>query len=365
MGQVGGDFSNYRDWFRLDDEDIHFRMVQDRPIRRVAGLARKALEKSCRRWQPLPLRRRLFLASRFLPVSHEDLRGADLVFSHVLFPSGVPAGVPVVWNSQGISPDAYYERTNGGRWDVREVANLYGILGRRAAALVVSSHVCARNVERWRPELSGKIHVVPAAVFAEKAAPEKPSVKDGQVRFLFVGVDALRKGLPETVEAFARLRQIATNVRLDVVSRPPEDLAERIRRQECVRLWPPLSRERTASLMEEADVYVIPSRADTYALAAVEAMARGCAIVTSDIDPLPEVAPDGVVGFSVPVGDALALKEKLHLLVTRKDLLREFQRNALRQYDANHRPEYVKQKLMAVFEDVIRRQLGPKEAANV
>ena len=153
---------------------------------------------------------------------------------------------------------------------------------------------------RWCPALTHKIRVVPPPVFAEEEVPEKPSVRDGAVRFLFVGVDAYRKGLPDTVEAFSRLRRSEANVRLDVVSRPPAKLAGRIRCQAGARLWPPLARERTASLMADADVYVIPSRADTYGLAAVEAMARGCAVVTSDLAPHPRLPPTASSVFRSP-----------------------------------------------------------------
>ncbi len=283
----------------------------------------------------------------------------DLVFSHLLFPWTSDSKVPVVWSSQGISPAAYYERYNQDQWTVEDVGFIYRELGKRAQALVIATHLCARNVLEWCPDLAPKIHVVPAPVFGPfRELPEKPSRNDGLVRLLFVGVDAERKGLPEVVEAFRYLRSKYANVLLDIVSRPPAELRGKIAALDGARLHVSSPTVDVRSLMTEADVFVLPTHADTYALAAVEAMAHGCAVVLSDLEPLPEVAPDNEVGLIVPVGNPEALAEKLEMLLVSEERLRRFQAGAWQRYLRYHAPAVVAMRLKEVFDSVVASGKG-------
>ncbi len=360
LDRLGGDFTLYRDYRRLAGEGVAYELVRPNRARQSNAFLRKAFEKLCRTWQPTIVRRRLFLASRFLFVPHKSTEGIDLIFSHLLFPAAVDSKIPIIWSSQGISPAAYYQRYNLGQWTVEDVAWMYRELGRKADALVISTQSCARNVVSWCPELEDKVHFVPGPVFADiKDAPVKPSHVDGVLRLLFVGIDAERKGLPEVLEAYQALRERFDSIRLDVVSRPSPPLQEKIAELKDAQLHFSSPSVDVKALMKQADVFVLPTRADTYALAAVEAMAHGCATIISDLEPLPEVAPDGETGFVVPVGDARALAKSLEQIVSNRELLRMFQENARRRFNRLHAPGVVAARLNQVYAEVLRRRISP------
>jgi len=364
--RLGGDFTLYQDWLRLNGEGLVFQLVPPHPIRRWHVPVRKGIEKLCRAWQPAHLRHRLFLASRFLYVPRKAVGGVDLLFSHIAFPwPPSDVEVPVVWSSQGISPSIYYERYNRGQWNVEDVAFVYRILGPRGDALVISTEACARNVVEWCPELVGKVYVVHAPVFVDTDAQlTKPSMRDGMIRLLFLGVDAVRKGLPEVVEAFRILQGKYHHLHLDIVSRPSAKLREKIEVLSGVSLHLSSPKVDVKALMDRADIFVLPTYADTYALAAVEAMAHKCAIVISDLEPLPEVAPDGEVGFNVPAGDVGALVEKIEALIKNDTLLRQMQENAYHLYLQRHHPDVVASKLRWVFEQAIQRRAEGRAATE-
>ncbi len=356
LDRMGGDFTHYRDWLRLRRDAMFFELVPPSRLRQFQGFLRKVLEKAAHTWQPAWLRRSLFLLSRYLYVP-AAAGSTDLVFSHLLFPAWLPRGVPTVWNSQGISPREYYESYNRGQWTVEDVGYIYRRLGHKADALVIFTEACARNVLHWCPELAGKVHVIPAPVFLdENEVRAKPSLQDGVLRLLFVGIDAVRKGLPEVVEAHRRLREKHHHVRLDIVSRPSDALRAQINALEDAELHLSSPKTDVKSLMACADIFLLPTRADTYALAAVEAMARGCAVIISDLEPLPEVIPDGQVGFSVPAGNSDALFEKLERLISDPSLLRKFQQNARERYLRYHAPEVVAGRLQELFTQLTRRR---------
>ncbi len=67
--------------------------------------------------------------------------------------------------------------------------------------------------------------------------------------------------------------------------------------------------------MQEADVLIMPSRWEGFAMVPLEAMANGCAVIASDVCSLPEVVEDGITGYLIPPDNANALA---HLLMTTK-----------------------------------------------
>src|SRR5204862_3217298 len=85
-----------------------------------------------------------------------------------------------------------------------------------------------------------------------------------------------------------------------------------------------------ASVLSASDVFVIPSGNESFGLAALEAMACGVPVVSSDIGGLPELNIDGETGYVVPVGDVDKLAERTMRLLTDTKLQRELGQNALR-----------------------------------
>ncbi len=61
------------------------------------------------------------------------------------------------------------------------------------------------------------------------------------------------------------------------------------------------------ALMAAADLYVQPSRAEAFGMAAAEAMAAGLPVIASRTGGLPEVVDDGATGLLVPPDDPAAL----------------------------------------------------------
>jgi len=365
VDQLGGDFTHYRDWLRLRTEILDFYLVPSGKVRRGSGLSRTVLEKLCRTWQPAFFRRRLLLCSRFIWVPSKVTRLTDLIFSHLLFPWVRQNHVPVVWNSQGISPEQYYDTYNRGRWTVEDVAYVYRELGRQVDALVIFTNSCARNVVTWCPELEEKVYVVPAPVFVDATdVSAKPSLRDGVIRALFTGIDAERKGLPEVLRAYSSIRERFDNVRLDIVSRPSPKLQNEIATLKDVQLHISSPRVDVKALMQQSDVFLLPTHADTYALAAVEAMAHGCAVIVSDLEPLPEIIPEGEVGFNVPIGDTDALEQRLTRLLEDRDLLRTLQGNAVRRFRRLHAPEVIVARLEEIFSQVLDRRARQPSVAS-
>jgi glycosyltransferase involved in cell wall biosynthesis len=172
-----------------------------------------------------------------------------------------------------------------------------------------------------------------------------------------VGKEPIRKGLAETVEAFLHVARVKRDVELIVVSRDvPSYLVEVMSKCSHIRLYNRfVPQEEFNRLMVESDVIVLPTHAETLGAVLIEGMARGCATLTCDYEPLNEVAPDGIVGFTVPRGDVQALAEKMLILSTERDLLAQMQKNAWRHYLEIYSRESVVPKLILAYQEAIQR----------
>ncbi|MAS53169.1 MAG: hypothetical protein CMJ44_00830 [Pimelobacter sp.] len=73
-------------------------------------------------------------------------------------------------------------------------------------------------------------------------------------------------------------------------------------------------------ILSIADLFLMPSESETFGLAALEAMACGVPVVSSDVGGIPELNLDGETGFVRPVGDIAGMTEGARTILTRPDL---------------------------------------------
>jgi L-malate glycosyltransferase len=140
------------------------------------------------------------------------------------------------------------------------------------------------------------------------------------------------KGLLTLVEAFARVRNVAPELRLAVVGSGPvlPELQRRAGqlgvRDACV--FEP-STDRVPDWLRNIDIFVLPSLSEGFSNALMEALACGCCAIASRVGGNPELIEDGVTGLLFEPGDVEGLARAL-----RETILNvEFRR---RMADAGH-----------------------------
>ena len=126
--------------------------------------------------------------------------------------------------------------------------------------------------------------------------------------------DAPLKGLPVLLHAFKRLVDADPSSELVLIARPKpggetEALIERLGLRDRIRFVADASHEQINQLYAESAVAVVPSLYEGFGLPAVEAMAAGVPLVSTDGGALAEVVGDG--GLQVPAGDSPALADAI------------------------------------------------------
>jgi D-inositol-3-phosphate glycosyltransferase len=164
---------------------------------------------------------------------------------------------------------------------------------------------------------------------------------------LYVGRIAPIKGLETLLDATAQLRAHGSPVRLLIVGGEADEpvngheaeirqRVEALGLREVVRFVGAQPQEALRDYYGAADVTVLPSYYESFGMVALEAMACGSPVIGSRVGGLATTVRDGVTGFLVPDGDALALAERLEAVLADEDLRFRLGREGV-QWAARHR----------------------------
>jgi glycosyltransferase involved in cell wall biosynthesis len=188
---------------------------------------------------------------------------------------------------------------------------LHGVFLRRCSAVTAWTQWAARSMrDDYRVDPS-RLHVIPPGVDNSVWASSRPR-RAGQrpVRILFVGGDFHRKGGDLLAEVYRqRLRHVAE---IDFVTR-----SAALEPEPGLRVHSGLGPhdERLIKLYHDADIFVLPTRADCFSMAGLEAMSAGLPVVTCPVGGVGELFTHGVHGIFVPPNRGLALGEAVSALV--------------------------------------------------
>ncbi len=81
--------------------------------------------------------------------------------------------------------------------------------------------------------------------------------------------------------------------------------------------------------LQSADLFVLPSRRESFGLAIIEARAAGCPVIGTDVDGIPEILDNGRSGVLVPPNDPAALATAMEQLLTNPARLAELRTRSL------------------------------------
>ena len=148
--------------------------------------------------------------------------------------------------------------------------------------------------------------------------PRPLRTRDSGLEFVFVGQVTELKGVDVLLAAVDQLAPIA-EFRLTVVGRGR--LTRRVAAHPRCRCLGWVPQRQLAEVFSAADVLVLPSRFDSFAMVVPEAMACGLPAIVSDRVGAREMITPGQNGLIVPAADANALAQAMNELIGRQSEL--------------------------------------------
>lgn len=173
----------------------------------------------------------------------------------------------------------------------------------RVRGVFTVSRTMADELARHFPATAGRIHVVPPAVALESEPGPAPT---GPPLFLFLGPGDPRKEVGIFQRAFALCRERRPEAQAVIVGDAGRVFARQDLRPGPGETWTGrVDDDALFALMRRATALVMPSRYEGFGLPILEAMARGCPVIASDLPVFREAFGDAAL--RVPVGDATTL----------------------------------------------------------
>jgi glycosyltransferase involved in cell wall biosynthesis len=183
-------------------------------------------------------------------------------------------------------------------------------------------------------------------------------------RFLFLGRPEERKGIAVLLEAFARMQTTADLMLVggdwDSPGLPQQLRARAGQLGVKDRVFFENHRPDVGALLDDCDVFVLPSLCDTRPRAIIEAMHKQRPVISTRVCGIPTLVEDGVSGILVPPSDVPALTAALDRLA-RSETLRNRLGRAARE---RARRELSLEQTIKNYLSVYNSLVSPKSAAH-
>lgn len=188
-----------------------------------------------------------------------------------------------------------------------------------------------------------------------------------KIKFIATGSLIHRKGYDLLIDAFAKLQLPASKWELNIIGTGIEhdNLAKRIsdaNLTENIHLLGSRTANEIATILNQADVFVLPSRMETFGVVYIEALACGLPVIATPCGG-PEEFITKQNGLLVPTEDVEALSEAIKQMFYHHQ---EYNRKAIaNDCKARFSSEVIAKQLTDIFEDVIRKKINRKELKTV
>jgi len=157
------------------------------------------------------------------------------------------------------------------------------------------------------------------------------------------------KRMTDVIEVFYRVRQQIPAKLLLVGDGPERSNVEALCRKYCicddVEIMGKLKNPTEALYL--SDLFLLTSETESFGLAALEAMAAGVPVISSNTGGIPEVNIHGVSGFLSNVGDVDDMAANALLLLKNEELLRQFKQQA-----TERSTEFELDKILPLYENL-------------
>ena len=222
---------------------------------------------------------------------------------------------------------------------------------------IISQYLSSKDAQ----EVLSKSYVIPNGIddfWFENKYRERTNynvekqIKERVIKIICVAQIIKRKNIPMLQEAILLLKNQGWDVSLKVIGKPVNQKEyKKIIADPNTEFIRPVPKEKLIDYYRQADIFVLPSKRETFGLVYAEAMSQGLPVVYSRGEGFDEQFEEGEVGFSVSNTNKKELAEKIILCVTNYRKLSEKAVEYVDKFNWNS----ICEKYRDIYDDIIRR----------
>ncbi|EZH65910.1 hypothetical protein DH09_13855 [Bacillaceae bacterium JMAK1] len=259
-----------------------------------------------------------------LLVKSFNIKEYDIMHAHSTFSNGYLAlknfkkyGVPYIVAVRDTDMNIFFKRM----LHLRNLGN--EILFNAEAVIFISQSYKEKTISEYiqldkRLKIEGNSHVIPNGInnywFQNKNNAKK--IGEGTIKLLYVGRISKRKNLLVTVKACEILLEQGYNVSFTIIgSVDDEKVFSKILCKEYVQYFASMPKEDLIYHYRNNDIFVMPSKTETFGLVYAEAMSQGMPIIYTKNQGFDKQFAEGKVGFSVQSNAEEEIVEKIKMIL--------------------------------------------------
>lgn len=210
--------------------------------------------------------------------------------------------------------------------------------------------------------IKNEIQVIPNFIELDKIkkedkSPCQRSVMANDVERIITHISNFRKvkRIPDIIAIFNKIQKEIPAKLMMVGEGPEKEKAEQLCRELGIQdkvIFFGNSNE-IDTILCQTDLFLLPSKTESFGLVALEAMACGVPVISSNAGGLPEVNKDGFSGYLSEVGDVNGMANNALKILKDQTDLDQFKKNALitaQQFDIK--------KILPLYEDLYQRAIA-------
>jgi N-acetyl-alpha-D-glucosaminyl L-malate synthase BshA len=165
------------------------------------------------------------------------------------------------------------------------------------------------------------------------------------------------KRVQDVVQIFSEVHKKVPSKLLFVGDGPDRPMAEELARELgiCDDIRFVGRQEQMEDILAIADLFLLTSEYESFGLAALEAMASGVPVISTNAGGLPEINVDGVTGYLASVGDVKLMSSKAIEILSNDETLEQFKANA-----RAHAEKFDQHNIVPIYEELYESCLKEK-----
>jgi len=155
------------------------------------------------------------------------------------------------------------------------------------------------------------------------------------------------KRVDDVIKIFDKVRKVVPSKLLMIGDGPERQTAEELSRNLCIyndiRFLG--KQDEIDELLSITDLFLLPSETESFGLSALEAMACGVPVISTNSGGLPEINVSGETGYTANIGDVDTMSDQAIHILSNDETLQQFKKAAIQ-----HARKYEKKHIIPMYE---------------